>query len=162
MTAPEQVERCNNTSVGILIVRDDCLLMIERAKRPYGWAPPAGHVYDGEAFTLAAIRETREEVGLRVGSLRKVLAARHDNQCRRPGGDHHHWEVFDANTSGVPRRSQDETKGMAWMNRSWLAALAQRTRLYLAGLVTEADWEHTPSLEPVWLPMLTDLGWLPR
>ncbi|MEK9177792.1 MAG: NUDIX hydrolase, partial [Patescibacteria group bacterium] len=55
---------CDHKSVGMFIWNDDKLLLIERGKRPYGFAVPAGHVDGDKTFEIAAIRELKEEVGL--------------------------------------------------------------------------------------------------
>jgi len=153
---------CNNTSVGILVARDDPLrlLLIERRNFPYGFAPPAGHVDPGEDYPDAARRELREEVGLDVTDLWMVLRTWRDNRCRRPGGDHHEWQVYGATAPGTPTRSLDETESLLWADRDTLDTLAAATRLYLAGGISEEDWLRSPGLEPVWLHMLGELGWV--
>lgn len=153
---------CNNTSVGILVARDDPLrlLLIERRKYPYGYAPPAGHVDPGEDYPDAAKRELREEVGLDATDLRIVLRTCRDNRCRRPGGDHHEWQVYGAIAPGTPTRSLDETKSLIWADQDTLHALAAATQHYLAGGIGEGAWRRSPGLEPVWLHMLGELGWV--
>lgn len=154
------IQPCNNTSVGVLVERAGCLLLIERAKYPHGYAPPAGHVDDGESYEQAAYRELAEEVGLAASDMRLVLPARRiDNRCRRPGGDHHRWQVYAAASGDEPARSWDETRSMRWADRDAVQALADRTHSYLAGAVTEVEWQRAPGLEPVWAVMLTELGW---
>lgn len=156
MTGP-----CNNTSVGILVERAGSLLLIERAKYPHGFAPPAGHVEDTESYEQAAGRELAEEVGLAVSGLRLALPLRRiGNRCRRPGGDHHHWQVYAAATSGELVRSVDETRSVRWADREGLKALADRTHSYLSGAVAEPEWQRAPGLEPVWAVLLTELGWI--
>lgn len=156
MTGP-----CNNTSVGILVVRDGCLLLIERAKWPYGFAPPAGHVDDGESYEQAAYRELAEEAGLAATGMRLLLPMRRiGNRCRRPGGIHHHWQVYAAAASGEPVRSPVETRSVRWADRDGLKALADRTHSYLSRAATEVEWQRAPGLEPVWALLLTEAGWI--
>lgn len=53
---------------GCLIVRDGKILMVKEAKKIcYGqWNFPAGHTYENELVTDAAIREAYEETGCKV------------------------------------------------------------------------------------------------
>ncbi len=37
---------CDNKVVGIIVLRDNKMLLIERKKFPFGFAPPAGHLDD--------------------------------------------------------------------------------------------------------------------
>jgi len=67
MSEPEQKEKriksCDNTSVGMLVRKEDKVLLLERMKPPYGFAPPAGHVDEDltstgkKDFEAAARRE---------------------------------------------------------------------------------------------------------
>jgi ADP-ribose pyrophosphatase YjhB (NUDIX family) len=152
------IEPCNNTSVGILVQRADRLLLIERRRPPYGWAPPAGHVDDGETYAQSAVRELREEVGLTAQHLTLVHRGRYGNRCRRPRGDHHAWEVFTADTTGEPVRSEDETSAMRWVTPGELDQLVAVTRNHLAMGSGPEEWQHRPGLEPVWLEMLRAIG----
>ncbi|MFC7326358.1 NUDIX domain-containing protein [Marinactinospora rubrisoli] len=54
--------------VHVLLLRDDALLLLRRAHTGFAdgqWQPPAGHLEAGESV-LAAAREAREEVGVRI------------------------------------------------------------------------------------------------
>jgi ADP-ribose pyrophosphatase YjhB (NUDIX family) len=145
---------CNNTSVGILVFRDGKLLLIERRRPPYGWAPPAGHVDDGESYIGAARRELFEEVGLVPDEMDLLLTARYDNQCRRPGGDFHHWQVFVATCYGEPIRNEDETRAMRWVNKQELSELSGFTAAHITTNSSPEEWRRTPGLEPVWMSIL--------
>lgn len=151
------IEPCNNTSVGILVYHDDKLLLIERRKPPYGWAPPAGHVDDEESYAEAAARELQEEVGLKATNLRLLLARRYENRCRRPGGDEHVWQVFEAVCDGEPVRSEDETSAMRWFTRAELDELSQRSSALLTSDAGSEQWREAPGLEPVWIDMLNEI-----
>lgn len=54
-------------AAGILYVRDGKVLLLKRsdnaADQPGTWGFPAGHIEEGESALLAALRESREEVG---------------------------------------------------------------------------------------------------
>ena len=55
-------------AVGAVIIRDDHLLLVERARPPGEglWAVPGGQVKLGEDMAAAVRREVLEETGLRV------------------------------------------------------------------------------------------------
>jgi len=58
--------------VGILIRRDDAVLLIRR-KNVHGsgsWSTPGGHLDHGEAPEACAAREALEETGVEVGDVR--------------------------------------------------------------------------------------------
>ena len=152
------VERCTNTSAGILVVREGRLLLIERRNPPYAWAPPAGHVDEGETYEQAARRELLEEVGLTASSLTLVHRGQRRNQCRRPGGDHHQWEVFTADAEGDPVRSETETRSMRWVTPGELAQLRVVSRRHLVSGAGAEQWREQPGLEPVWMRMLMGIG----
>jgi len=152
------IERCNNTSVGILVFRDGELLLIQRRKPPYGWAPPAGHVEDGEDYQAAAGRELLEEVGLRSTRLRLVLSKTYPNRCRRPGGDWHRWEVYEAGVQGELACNPEEVASARWVGPDELEGFLGRTLAYLDDNVTQDNWMRSPGLEPIWVDMLTKAG----
>ncbi|MGB8346588.1 MAG: NUDIX domain-containing protein [Ktedonobacteraceae bacterium] len=168
MNTPTSYERtpssspsvCDHTSVGILVWRGNELLLIERRKFPYGFAPPAGHVDGDPTFEFAAWRELEEEVGLMATSFRLVAEGDRPNRCRRVNGTWHHWKVYRAQVEGGQpvRASIAETKQTGWYTREKLADLARRTEQYRAGLISEERWQAAPGLEPVWYDWLTHLG----
>lgn len=54
----------------VIIIKDDCILMIDRNKGDFGgYVPPGGKVEFPETFSDSAIREVKEETGLDVLSL---------------------------------------------------------------------------------------------
>src|SRR5437879_101826 len=115
---------CNHTSVGIVVFdAQKRLLLIERKKPPYGFACPAGHVEDHETYEEAAIRELREEVGLQVVTLARLLTVTMDNQCRRPDGTYHQWGVYWAHIIGTIATNEDEVKRVIWATPRFLQEL---------------------------------------
>ena len=153
------VRPCDHTSVGLLVPRNDSLLLIERARPPFGMAPPAGHVDDDPSYEDAARRELLEEVGLRISELELVGEGRRDNPCRRPGGTWHYWRIFRVQTAmGSVSPSPHETNQVFWAGPDQLQALAERTRAYLVGRMTDREWQEAPGLEPVWYGWLRQLS----
>jgi len=151
------MKKCDHTSVGILVWQDGKLLLIERKKFPFGFAPPAGHC-DGDDFEIAARRELEEEVGLKVTSLRLVAEGRKNNPCRRPGGTWHDWRIYQAEAQGEVKRSLEETKQAGRYSKEEIKNLALRTEQYLEGKISEEEWQKSPGLEPVWYQWTKELG----
>ncbi|TSC92239.1 MAG: hypothetical protein CEN89_779 [Candidatus Berkelbacteria bacterium Licking1014_7] len=148
---------CDNKSVGMLVWRNDELLLIERKKPPFGFAPPAGHVDKDTSFEVAAKRELKEEVGLEANSIEFLIEGRKDNLCRREGGNWHYWKIYKISTNGEIKRSDDETKQANWYDKNQIGILAKKTKNYLAGGISEDEWIKNPGLEPVWLEWLSEL-----
>lgn len=152
-------KKCDNKSVGIVVRDKDArILMIERRKFPFGFAPVAGHVdKDGDDYEAAAVRETAEEVGLKLEQamlvLDKILENQFDSNCGRGGGEGpwHHWKVYRADKwSGEVERSEDETKQARWVSMPDLLSLAARTEAYINGKIPESEWGANTGLEEVW------------
>ena len=135
---------CDNTSVGI-IVRNDAgdILVIERKKFPFGHAAPAGHIDEFGSPELAARGELKEEVNLSIVSMELVIENQLvSNHCRRFGGDHHYWWVFDAVVEGEIVPSATETKNVFFANADTLQRLAAQTESYLTQTISEKDWDE--------------------
>lgn len=73
-------------AVDVIISSDAGVVMIKRGQGPYKgmWALPGGFVQYGEEVEDAAVREAREETGLRV-RLRKLVGV-YSNPKRDPRG----------------------------------------------------------------------------
>src|SRR5947207_2446167 len=103
MDNPVNATICDHTSVGVLVRRGSDLLLIERKRPPYGFAPPAGHVDHRPTWEDAARAELCDEVGLSAGPLILIFEGRKNNHCRRTGGNWRYWKVYSATASGVLR-----------------------------------------------------------
>lgn len=152
---------CDNTSVGVIIQNEAReVLLMNRARFPFGLAAPAGHIDTHGSPEQTATAEVYEEVGLYIplSGLEKLIDARKvDNKCRRKGGDHHIWTVFSArNISGHIVASKDETKGAGWYAPEVLQVLADRTR-QSTGKETHVGAQV---LELIWLDFFTELGFV--
>ncbi len=150
--------KCNHTSVGMIVRKNDEILLIERKVPPFGFAPPAGHVDDKEKFEDAAVRELKEEVGLDIKSIRLLIEGRKENRCSRPKGDWHFWRIYEIEGKGEVRRSKRETKQAGWYDNEELKFLSARTESYLAGDISEDEWRDGPGIEPVWLEWFRELN----
>lgn len=66
------------------------ILLVKNSYVPY-WSLPGGYVHSGETALQAALRELREEVGLKVDSsdLKPSLDVKHEWE-----GKHDHVEIF--------------------------------------------------------------------
>lgn len=150
-------KKCDNKSVGMLVWRDGSLLLIERRKPPFGFAPPAGHVDEDNSFEQSAKRELKEEVGLETQNIKLMIEGRKENPCRREGGSWHYWKIFQIEAPGEIKRSEDETKQAIFCKKDDLLLLASKTEKYLGGDIKQDDWEKSPGLEPVWYEWLKEL-----
>jgi len=148
---------CDHKSVGMLVWKDDKLLLIERKKPPFGFAPPAGHVDEDNSFEVAAKRELEEEVGLKVENINLLIEGRKENPCRREDGTWHYWKIYEVKTKGDVKRSQEETKQAGFYDKKKLKELAERTEKYVQGKIKEEEWEKSPGIEPVWYEWLREL-----
>lgn len=156
---------CDNRSVGVVLTNDTGeYALLTRGRFPIGIAPPAGHVDGHGSPEQAAVDEVYEELGIALsieGLKRTVIIGRRvGNVCRRTGGGHHVWDVYEATVaqSAELRPAPDETKGAAWCSRAAVQALSQRTAAYQAGEISAADWAARPGLEEVWVGFLRELG----
>ncbi len=151
---------CDNQSVGVVITQPTGeVLLLDRARFPFGLAAPAGHVDEHGSLEQAATTEVFEEVGLiiPIRGLEKVIDARRiNNQCRRQNGDYHIWTVYTTSTDATQlRASSDETKGANWYSREQLWQVAENTRQQQIG-----RYAGNLVFEPIWMDFLTELGYL--
>ena len=156
------MKKCDNTSVGIIARNDEGkILIIQRRKPPYGFAPPAGHL-DGDTYPKACMKEFHEETGLWVvGAPRPIMLPGgriRENKCRREGGEHHEWHIFEVDWTGTLKRNEEETLGIGWLTSDQIKILAERTERYLAEwMVDEGSWILNPGLEPIWYEFFKEL-----
>lgn len=148
---------CDNKSVGMLIWKNEKLLLIERKLFPFGFAPPAGHVDDKGNFENAAKEEVQEEVGLNLVKLKLLTEGKKNNKCRRDGGSWHYWKIYEAEANGTIKPSQDETKQVGWYSTQQIKELAKRTEEYQLEKISNEKWQDSPGIETVWYEWFKEL-----
>ena len=109
-------------SVGAIIKnKEGKYLLIDRLKKPFGFACPAGHIDEGEEPIDALIREVKEETGLDVKSYteydinysRKDYSQVPQETCSR-GINFHMWFIYDVIAEGDLIFKEDEVKSIDW------------------------------------------------
>lgn len=100
------------------------VLLIRRAKDPFAgkWALPGGFVNKDESLRAAALRELKEETGVRATRLRQVGA------FGDPGRDPRGWVISVAYVSVLPRAARatqaDDASDAQWFPLERLPPLA--------------------------------------
>ncbi|HUD44750.1 MAG TPA: NUDIX domain-containing protein [Patescibacteria group bacterium] len=151
------MKKCDHKSVGILVWKNEKLLLIERARFPFGFAPPAGHVDADTTFESAAKRELAEETGLIATSLQVVAMGKKENVCRRTDDKYHEWKIYCVETEGSLKTDPAEVKQVNWLSLAGIRELAALTNRYLKGEISETEWEKRPGIEPVWYDWFKEL-----
>lgn len=149
---------CDHKSAGMIVQKDEKILLIERMKFPKGFACPAGHLDEFTSFEECAKVELKEEVGLDAKELSLLIEKRMENPCRREGGSWHYWKIFSVRAEGEIERSLSETKQAGWYSNEQIKELAKKTEEYLEGKISEDEWNTSPGLEPVWFEWFKDLN----
>ena len=114
------------TSVDIIVIaemqltRDFYVLMIKRKNDPYKnqWAFPGGFVDENELFIDAAIRELKEETGLRLNSFSLRACGYEDSLFRDPRGRvvTQIFETIFKNVKVLPHvEASDDAKEIEWI-----------------------------------------------
>jgi len=117
-------------SAGAIIKRGDKYLLLDRRKKPFGWAGPSGHIDKGETPREALQREVKEEVNLKITSAKLVYHKNLKFGCRRTAS-YHEWYVYKCTATGNIKVQKEEVKKSGWF-----------TKAQLKELKLEPVWEH--------------------
>lgn len=163
---------CDNTSSALIVRDGGKILFIERKKYNPGFALPAGH-QDGDTPKDAAMKELSEEVGFTATEVQEVLVKTLKNPCKRDGGTHHKWTVFEVkNWHGSISPSEDEAKQAVWLSLEQIKGFSDKLEQFidknnlsfddLPTLVRATndskEWWDSPGLEPPMYLLFKDLG----
>ena len=103
------------------------LLLVRHAGHQDGWAVLGGAIEIGESPAQAAVRETREEIGVEIRLLRLVdVLGGPDYEVSYPNGDRVAYvtAVYEAEiTSGRPEPADGELTEVAWFHPGQLPDL---------------------------------------
>ena len=91
-------------TVDVVIATSRGIVLVRRANPPHGWALPGGFIDEGELAEVAAIREVREETGLRI-TLDALLGV-YSDPARDPRF-HTMAVVYTARSEGIPVGGDD-------------------------------------------------------
>ena len=102
--------------VRVIVYRDDGDILLVRSRfSRQEWALPGGGVKHNESYEQAAVRETLEEVGLRVHNLRYLGKANsHESYAKFS------VRVFAAHASDYDIKCNFEIMEARWFNRDYL------------------------------------------
>ncbi len=156
--------KCDHSSVALILRGNGKILLIERKKYNPGFALPAGH-QDGLCAEEAALKELFEEVGLSSDEdkIRLCLAITLDNPCARAGGTQHFWTVYEVlDWRGDLKPSDEEIKKAVWAGDADIQRLAKRLEGFMGENNLKIDnlpevvrvvngspeWSEDPGLEP--------------
>ncbi len=106
--------------MGAIIIRDGCVLLIERGREPQQgcWSLPGGVVEVGERLEEALRREVREETGLAVRPLGVVEIFERILRDGE-GRPEYHYVLIDyvCEVTGGEARPGDDARRLAWVPR---------------------------------------------
>lgn len=113
-------------AVSVALERDGKYLLVLRANPPaqHMYAFPGGRVDAGETLEAAALRELREETGLRAANPRRL--ATFDLPTFHPDGSlasHFLLTVFVAEDQGGEAAALDDAKAVGWFTPAEIRAL---------------------------------------
>ncbi len=102
-------------AVGVLIERERKLLLVRRERAPFKgyWDIPGGFLEEDEHPRTGAVREAREETGLRI-AIDDLLGVYHD----RSGDTYTLNLYYHAHVLGGRERAGDDADDLKWFGRA--------------------------------------------
>lgn len=116
-------------AVSVIIKKKSKILLVKRNREPYKntWMLPAGFMNYGEHPEDTARRETLEEVGMKVSSLKLINIMQSEDDPRSPG---HLMFMYIARASGKLKNGDlDENSEIAWFGLSKLPKIGWKNHL---------------------------------
>lgn len=99
-------------TVDIIIRSKGGIVLVDRAKEPFGWSIPGGFVEFGETVEQAAIREAKEETNLDIAIDRQFHV--YSDPKRDPRGCHSITVVIIADGKGALKAGDDAKDAMVF------------------------------------------------
>lgn len=102
-------------TVDVIIEKNGGVVLIKRKNYPYGWALPGGFVDYGESLEDAALREAKEETGLKIKGLKQF------HTYSQPGRDpryHTVSTVFTGRGAGRLKAADDAEEAKVFVEGS--------------------------------------------
>lgn len=99
---------------GCLIIKEKNLLLIYRSDEEY-WEIPGGKIEEDESPTKAAVRETREEVGVEAELEKPFYSGEFEKQ-----GKLYLWHGYIAKTEEKPEKSEEQIEKIEWVGKERL------------------------------------------
>jgi 8-oxo-dGTP pyrophosphatase MutT (NUDIX family) len=107
--------RLKHASVGVLISKNEKILLAKRRTFPFAYSIIAGHLDMGETPEEGAKREVFEETGLTLSNLELIFEGDLENSCRK-GANIHEWHLYRAKTEEEAIKTTNEHEFLEWYN----------------------------------------------
>lgn len=103
-----------HTAVGIIIEKNNKILLIKRQQYPYGLGIPACHIHHKESIDSALTRLFRNKIKGEMSSKKIIFNQTIIDPCRY-GGELHEWSLFKCNVKNL-----QNNRDLVWILKSKL------------------------------------------